>query len=178
MTTEKTIPLAKWTFVGKMMCMLFNMLSKQQQQQICHSFSSKEQASFKFMLQSLPTVILEPPPKKKICNCIHCFPIYLPWSDGTRCHDLSFFKCWVLSQLFFSPLSSSSRSSLVPLHFLSLECYHLHISSCGYFSWQSWFQLVSLPAQHVAWYSLHISSISRMTISSLKILLSEFWTSP
>ena len=20
----------------------------------------------------------------------HCFPIYLPWSDGTGCHDLSF----------------------------------------------------------------------------------------
>ena len=20
----------------------------------------------------------------------HCFPIYFPWSDGTRCHDLSF----------------------------------------------------------------------------------------
>ena len=25
--------------------------------------------------------------KNKVC---HCFPIYLPWSDGTRCHDLSF----------------------------------------------------------------------------------------
>ena len=20
----------------------------------------------------------------------HCFPVYLPWTDGTRCHDLSF----------------------------------------------------------------------------------------
>ena len=26
-------------------------------------------------------------PKNKVC---HCFPIYFPWSDGTRCHDLSF----------------------------------------------------------------------------------------
>ena len=26
----------------------------------------------------------------KNCHCFHCFPIYLPWSDGTRCHDLSF----------------------------------------------------------------------------------------
>ena len=24
--------------------------------------------------------------------CLHCFPIYLPWNDGTRCHDLSFFN--------------------------------------------------------------------------------------
>ena len=32
-------------------------------------------------------MILEP--KKRIEVC-HCFPIYLSWSDGTRCHDLSF----------------------------------------------------------------------------------------
>ena len=23
------------------------------------------------------------PPKNKICHCFHCFPIYLPWNDGT-----------------------------------------------------------------------------------------------
>ena len=28
-------------------------------------------------------------PENKVCHCFHCFPIYLPWSDGTRCHDLS-----------------------------------------------------------------------------------------
>ena len=32
-----------------------------------------------------------------------------------------------LSQLFHSPLSPSSRDSLVPLHFLSVQWYHLHI---------------------------------------------------
>ena len=26
----------------------------------------------------------------EVCDCFYCFPIYLPWSDGTRCHDLSF----------------------------------------------------------------------------------------
>ena len=34
----------------------------------------------------------------------------MPWS--------SFFKSWALSQLFHSPLSLSSRGSLVPFHFL------------------------------------------------------------
>ena len=29
-------------------------------------------------------------PRNKVCQCFHCLPIYLPWSDGTRCHDLSF----------------------------------------------------------------------------------------
>ena len=28
--------------------------------------------------------------ENKVCHCFHCFPIYLPWSDGTRCHDLHF----------------------------------------------------------------------------------------
>ena len=34
--------------------------------------------------------------KNKVCQCFHCFPIYLPWSDGTRCHDLSY-----LNTVFF-----------------------------------------------------------------------------
>ena len=28
--------------------------------------------------------------EKKVCHYFHCFPIYLPWRDGTRYHDLSF----------------------------------------------------------------------------------------
>ena len=28
--------------------------------------------------------------ENKVCHCFLCFPIYLPRSDGTRCHDLSF----------------------------------------------------------------------------------------
>ena len=70
----------------------------------------------------------------------------MPWS--------LFFKCWVLSQLFHSPLWPSSRGSLVPLHFLPLERYHLHIWGCWYFSWQSWFQLVIHSTWHFAWCTL------------------------
>ena len=58
--------------------------------------------------------------ENKICHCFHCFYIYLPWSDGTRCHDLKFFECWVLSQIFSLSsftfikrlLSSSSLSAI------------------------------------------------------------------
>ena len=28
--------------------------------------------------------------ENKVCHCFHCFSIYLPWRDGTGCHDLSF----------------------------------------------------------------------------------------
>ena len=44
MTTGKTIALIIWTLVGKVMSLLFNKLFK-----VCHSFPSKEQASFNFM---------------------------------------------------------------------------------------------------------------------------------
>ena len=44
LTTGKTIALTRLIFVGKIMSLLFNMLSE-----IGHSFSSKEQASFNFM---------------------------------------------------------------------------------------------------------------------------------
>ena len=44
MTTGKTIALTRWTLVGKVMSLLFNMLSR-----LVINFSSKEQASFNFM---------------------------------------------------------------------------------------------------------------------------------
>ena len=28
--------------------------------------------------------------ENKVCYCSHCFSIYLPRSDWTRCHDLNF----------------------------------------------------------------------------------------
>ena len=100
--------------------------------------------------------------ENKICHRFHFFPIYLPWNDGTRCHDLCFLNI-ALSQLFHSLLSLSSIGSLVPLHFLPLEWYHLHMWGCWYFSWQSWFQLVLQPAQYFTWCTLHVSYTSMVT---------------
>ena len=82
LTTGKTIALNRQTFVGKVMSQLFNML-------LGWSFSSKEQASLNFMAKI--TVCSDfGVQKNKVSHCFHCFPIYLPWSDGTICHDLSF----------------------------------------------------------------------------------------
>ena len=88
--------------------------------------------------------------ENEICYLFHSLPMYFPWSDWTRCHFLVF-EHWVLSQLFHSPLSSLSKSSLVPFHFLPLRWYHLHIWGCWYFSQQFWFQPMSHSAQHFAW---------------------------
>jgi len=78
------------------------------------SFSSNEQASFHFMVAV--TICSDfGAQENKVSHCFYFFPIYLPWNDGTRYHDLCFFECWVLSQLFHCPLSPSSRGSLIPL---------------------------------------------------------------
>ena len=107
---KKTIALTIWTLVGKVMSLLFNMLFR-----LVKAFLPRSRHLLISWPQSPSTVILEP---KKICHCFHFFPIYLPWSDGTGCHDFSFFECWVSSQLFYSPFSLSSKGSLVPLCFL------------------------------------------------------------
>ena len=83
MTTGKTIALTTWTFVGKVISLLFNMLSR-----LVIAFLPRSKSLFISWLQSPSAVILEPPKIKS--HCFHCFPIYLPWSDGTRCHDLRF----------------------------------------------------------------------------------------
>ena len=83
MTTGKTTALTRWTFVGKVMSLLFNMLSR-----LVIAFLPRSKHLLISWLQSPSAVILEPP--KIVCHCFHCFPIYLPWSDGTRCHDFSF----------------------------------------------------------------------------------------
>ena len=83
-TTGKTIVLTRRTFVGKLMSLLFNMLSR-----LVITFLPRNKCLLISWLQSPPAVILEHK-KNKVCHCFHCFPIYLPWSDGTRWHDLSF----------------------------------------------------------------------------------------
>ena len=84
MTTGKTIALTRWTFVGKVMSLLFNMLSR-----LVITFLPRSKRLLISWLQSPSAVILEPH-NNKFCHCFHYFPIYFPWSDGTRCYDLSF----------------------------------------------------------------------------------------
>ena len=85
MTTGKTTALTGWNFVGKVMSLLFNMLSR-----LVITFLPRSKHLLISWLQSPSAVILELP--KIVCHCFHCFPICLPRSDGTRCHDLSFLK--------------------------------------------------------------------------------------
>ena len=84
MTTGKTIALTRQTFVGKVMSLLFNMQSR-----LVITFLPRSKRLLISCLQS-PSVMILDPPKNKVWQYFHCFPLYLPWSDGTRCHDLHF----------------------------------------------------------------------------------------
>ena len=135
-TTGKTIALTRWTFVGKVMSLLFNMLSR-----LVITFLPRSKRLLISWLQSPSVVILEP---RKIKSATVSPSI----SHEVMGPDAMILVFWMLS---FNPnfslsfftfikrlLSSSSLSAL--------GWYHLHIWGYWYFSQQSWFQLVLLPA--------------------------------
>ena len=70
MTTGKTIALTRWTFVDKVISVLFNILSK-----LVITFLPRSKHLLISWLQSPSAVILEP--RKIVSHCFHCFPIYL-----------------------------------------------------------------------------------------------------
>ena len=90
MTTGKTIALTRQTFVGKVMSLLLNMLSR-----LVITFLPRSKCLLISWLQSPSAVILEP---RKI-KVWHCFPIYFPWSP-----DVKIFVFWMLS---FKPTFST-----------------------------------------------------------------------
>ena len=71
MTTGKTIALTRWTFVSKVMSLLFNMLSR-----LVITFLHRSKCLLISWLQSPSAVILEP--RKIKSDTVSTFPIYLP----------------------------------------------------------------------------------------------------
>ena len=84
MTIRKTIALTRQTFVGKVISLLFNMLSR-----LIIAFLLRRKRLLTSWLRSPSAVILEPK-KIKSVTVFHCFTIYLSRGDGTGCHDLCF----------------------------------------------------------------------------------------
>ena len=72
MTTEKIIALTRRTFVGKVMSLLFNMLSR-----FVIAFLPRSKHLLISWLQS-PSLVRFWSPRSKVCHCFHCFPICLP----------------------------------------------------------------------------------------------------
>ena len=72
MTTGNTIALTRWTFFGKVMSLLFNMLSK-----LVITFLPR---STHLIISWLQSSIYSDfgAPRNKVSHCFHCFPIYFP----------------------------------------------------------------------------------------------------
>ena len=79
----KKIALTIWTFVSKVLSLLFNMLSR-----LVIAFLPRSKHPLILWLQSPSTVIFGAK-GNKIYHCLHFSFIYLPWSNGTGSHDLS-----------------------------------------------------------------------------------------
>ena len=149
-TTGKTIDLTIWTFVSKVMSLLFNMLSR-----FVIAFLPRSKCLLISWLQSRSAVILEPKKRKSVT-------IYIV--SPSICHkvmglDAMIFIFWMLS---FKPTFSLSSFTFIKRLFSSSLLSAIRVVSPAYlrlwyFSWQSWLELVLHPAWHFAWCTLHIS---------------------
>ena len=98
------------------------------------------------------------PPQNKVCHCFHCFPIYLPWSDGmpwsgTRYHDLVF---WILS---FKPAFPLSYFTFIKRLFSSSLLSAIRVISSAYLRWLIFLPAILIPAcdwscPHFRWCTL------------------------
>ena len=100
MTSGKTTALNIQTFVGKVISLLFNKLSR-----FVIAILPRSKSLIISWLQSLSAVILEPPKIKSVT---------VSKGSPSLCHAM----IGLDAMLFHSSLSPSSRGSLVPLHFL------------------------------------------------------------
>ena len=133
-TAGKTIALIRQTFVDKVMYLFFNTVSV-----FVIAFLPRSKCLLFSWLQSPSAVILEPR-KNKVCHCFHCFPIYLSWSDGTRCHDLSF---WMLS---FKPALSLYSFTFIKKLFSSSLLSAIRVVSSAYLRLLIFLPAILIPA--------------------------------
>ena len=148
MTTGKVLALIRQTFVGKVISLLFNMLSK-----LVIDFLPRSKCLLITWLQSPSAVILE---HKKIKS------VTISIVSPSICHevmgpDAMILVFWMLS---FKPTFSLSSFTFKRLFSSCLLSFKRVVSSAYLrlliFSWQSWFQLVLYPAQHFTWCTLHM----------------------
>ena len=136
LTTGKIITLTRWTFVGKVMSLLFNTLPR-----FAIAYLPTSKHLLISSLQSPFAVILEP---KKIKSVTVSIP------SPSVCHevmepDVMIFVFWMFN---FRPAFSLSSFTFINSFFGS--------SSLSFFQ-QSWFQLELHPAGHFTWCTLHRS---------------------
>ena len=115
------------------MSLLLNILSR-----LVITFLPRSKRLLISWLQSPSAVILEPP--KIVWHCFHCFSIYFPWSDGTRCHDLRFLN------VEFKPTFSLSSFSFIKRLFSSSSLSAIMVVSSAYLRLLIFLLAILIPA--------------------------------
>ena len=78
--------------------------------------------------------------ENRVCHCFHCFSIYLPWSDGTGCHDLHFLM------LSFKPAFSLSSLTFIKKLFSSSLLSAVRVVSSAYLRLSVFLPAILIPA--------------------------------
>ena len=78
--------------------------------------------------------------ENKVCHYFQCFPVYLPWSDGTGCHDIRF---WMLS---FKPAFSLSFFIFIKRLFSSSLLSAIRVLSYTYLRLLIFYRAILIPA--------------------------------
>ena len=130
-TTGKTIALIRWTLVGKVMPLLFSMLSR-----LVITFLPRSKCLLISWLQSPSPVILEPPK-------INSFTVSPSIYHEVMGPNAMIFVFWMLS---FKPTFSLSYFTFIKRLFISSLLSAIRVVSSAYLRWLIFLQAILIPA--------------------------------
>ena len=102
--------------------------------------------------------------ENKAYYCFHHFPTYLSWSDGTRCHDLSF---WMLSS---KPAFSLSSFTFIKRLFSSSLPSAIRVVSSEYMSLLIFLPAILIPISWVREWAFLIATTKVPSKEGVEIL--------
>ena len=149
MTTGKTIAFTRRTFVGKVMSLLFNMLSR-----LVITFLPRSKRLFNFMT-AITMCSGFGAQKNKVSHCFHCFP--------SICHEVMGLDAMILVfwMLSFKPTFSLSSFTFIKMLFGS-SLSAIRVVSSAYLRLLIFLPAILIPAcasssPAFLWWTLHIS---------------------
>ena len=156
MTTGKTITLTRQTFVGKVMCLLFNMMSR-----LVINFLPRSKRLLTSWLQSPSAVILEP---KKIKSAT------VSTVSSSICHevmgpDAMIFVFWMLS---FKPTFSPSSFTFIKRLLSSSSLSAIRVVSSAYLRLLIFLLAILIPACASSLYHKYLSCGNKWNHSKMK----------
>ena len=170
MTTGKTIALAIWTFVNKVMSLLFNMLSR-----FFIAFLPRSKPLLISWLQSPSAVILEPKKMKSVT---------VSTVSPSICYevmglDAMIFVFWMLS---FKAAFSLSSFTFIKRLFSSSSLFTVRVVSSAYLKLLIFYPVILILACASSSLAFHMMYSAcklnkQVIICSLDVLLSQFWNS-